>query len=186
MKRIPWKPYLAWVLLAEGVGALSGWLTRDGAKLYSQVIVQPPLSPPAPVFPAVWVILFSLMGVGAARVWLAPPSRDRSRGLALFGVQLAFNFGWSLIFFNGRAYGFALAWLAVLWALIVGMIVLFRRADRTAALLIYGEPAVLLALLLLLPRAMGLWGVWWAVPLSQLATALAGTALLLRTRRRGP
>ena len=29
----------------------------------------------------------------------------------------------------------ALAWLAVLWALIVGMIVLFRRADRTAALL---------------------------------------------------
>lgn len=135
MKRIPWKPYLAWVLLAEGVGALSGWLTRDGAKLYSQVIVQPPLAPPSPVFPAVWVLLFALMGVGAARVWLAPPSRDRSRGLALFGVQLAFNFGWSLIFFNGRAYGFALAWLAVLWALIVGMIVLFRRADRTAALL---------------------------------------------------
>ena len=60
------------------------------------------------------------------------------------------------------------------------------QRDRTAALLIYGEPAVLLALLLLLPRAMGLWGVWWAVPLSQLATALAGTALLLRTRRRDP
>ena len=135
MLKHTWKIYLAWVLLAEGTGALSGWLTREGARLYSQTILQPPLSPPAPVFPAVWALLYLLMGIGAARVWLRPYSRDRTRGLALFGVQLAFNFVWILIFFNGRAYGFALVWLAVLWALIAGMIVLFRRADRTAALL---------------------------------------------------
>lgn len=135
MLKHTWKIYLAWVLLAEGTGALSGWLTREGARLYSQTILQPPLSPPAPVFPAVWALLYLLMGIGAARVWLRPSSRDRTRGLALFGVQLAFNFVWSLIFFNGRAYGFALVWLAVLWALIAGMIVLFRRTDRTAALL---------------------------------------------------
>ena len=135
MLKHTWKIYLAWVLLAEGTGALSGWLTREGARLYSQTILQPPLSPPAPVFPAVWALLYLLMGIGAARVWLRPSSRDRTRGLALFGVQLAFNFVWSLIFFTGRAYGFALVWLAVLWALIAGMIVLFRRTDRTAALL---------------------------------------------------
>ena len=135
MLKHTWKIYLAWVLLAEGTGALSGWLTREGARLYSRTVLQPPLSPPAPVFPAVWALLYLLMGIGAARVWLRPSSQDRTRGLALFGVQLAFNFGWSLIFFNGRAYGFALAWLAVLWALIAGMLVLFRRADRTAALL---------------------------------------------------
>ena len=40
------------------------------------------------------------------------------------------------------------------------------QRDRLACLLIYGEPAALLALLLLLPRALGLTGVWAAVPLS--------------------
>ena len=59
------------ILIAEGVGALSGWLTRDGAKTYSTDIVQPPLSPPAMVFPIVWGILFALMGISAARAWRA-------------------------------------------------------------------------------------------------------------------
>ena len=135
MNRANWKPYLAWILLSEGIGTLAGFLTREGTQLYSQVIFQPPLSPPAMVFPVVWIILYALMGIGAARVWLAPPSPARSRGLTLFLVQLVFNFGWSLIFFNLQAFGFALIWLAALWALIVGMLAAFRQIDRIAALL---------------------------------------------------
>ena len=65
--------YGTWVLFTEAVGGLAGWLTRDGTQLYSQVITKPPLSPPSIVFPIVWVILFALMGIGAARVYLAPP-----------------------------------------------------------------------------------------------------------------
>lgn len=57
------------------------------------------------------------------------------------------------------------------------------QRDRWACLLIYGEPAALLALLLFLPRLLGLWGVWACVPLSQLCTALAGAVLLLKTRK---
>ena len=47
MKKFPWKTYAAWVLLIEAVGGLAGWLTREGTKLYTEQIVQPPLSPPA-------------------------------------------------------------------------------------------------------------------------------------------
>ena len=57
------------------------------------------------------------------------------------------------------------------------------QRDRLACLLIYGEPAALLALLLLLPRVLGLNGVWGAVPLSQLCVALAGAVLLWKTRQ---
>lgn len=121
------------ILVAEGVGALSGWLTRDGTKTYSTTITQPPLSPPPLVFPVVWGILFALMGVSAARVWRAPPSGARTRGLAIFGVQLAFNFCWSLLFFNLQAFGFALLWLLVLWALILWMLLTFRQVDKWAA-----------------------------------------------------
>ena len=135
MKKIPWKTYGLWVLLTEAVGSLSGWLTRAGTKAYTQTVVQPPLSPPPLVFPIVWGILFALMGVSGARVYLASPSRERTRGLLLFGIQLAFNFCWSLIFFNLRRFGLAFLWLGGLWGLILAMFHTFRRVDRLAALL---------------------------------------------------
>ena len=133
MNKFPWKTYAAWVLLAEAVGGLSGWLTREGTKLDTESIVQPPLSPPAIVFPIVWAVLYALMGVSAARVWMAPPSDDRRLGLGLFAGQLAFNFFWSIIFFNLQWFGFALLWLFVMWALIAAMVLVFYRVETLAA-----------------------------------------------------
>ena len=120
-------------MLTEAVGGLSGWLTREGTKLYAQTIAKPPLSPPGWVFPVVWTILFALMGIGAARIYLSPPSRTRSLGLNLFIAQLAVNFFWSPIFFNAQAFGFAFFWLLLLWGLVLAMILVFRKADSLAA-----------------------------------------------------
>lgn len=128
-----WKTYLFWIALAEGVGALSGWLSRAGMEVYMATVVKPPLSPPGIVFPIVWGILYALMGIGAARVSLTPPSPARSRGLNLFIAQLVVNFFWSLIFFNQQAFGFALAWLGLLWVLAVWMALAFRQTDPLAA-----------------------------------------------------
>lgn len=133
MKKFPWKTYAAWILLAEAVGGLAGWLTREGTKLYTESIVQPPLSPPAIVFPIVWAVLYALMGVSAARIWMAPPSGDRRLGLWLFAGQLAFNFFWSIIFFDLQWFGFALVWLVALWALIAAMVLVFYRVELLAA-----------------------------------------------------
>lgn len=130
-----WKTYALWIVIAEAVGALAGFLTREGTRLYAASIVKPPLSPPAIVFPIVWGILYALMGVGAARVYLSPGSALRTRGLRLFWLQLAFNFVWSILFFNLEAFGLAFVWLVILWALILMMIVTFSKVDRLAALL---------------------------------------------------
>ena len=130
-----WKTYALWILLSEAVGGLSGWLTREGTKVYQATVTQPPLSPPPIVFPFVWGILFALMGIGAARVCLSPVSGNRTRALLIFGLQLLFNFFWSIIFFNLQAFGFAFLWLTALWGLILGMIVLFYRVDKAAAYL---------------------------------------------------
>lgn len=130
-----WKPYVFWILLAEAVGALSGWLSREGSEVFSQTVIQPPLSPPAILFPIVWTILYALMGIGAAQVGLTPSSPERSRSLNLFVIQLVVNFFWSLIFFNAQAYGFAFLWLLLLWVLVLLMILAFRKVDPLAALL---------------------------------------------------
>ena len=133
MKRGAWKTYAFWIVLAEAVGALSGWLTRGGMERYKAEIVKPPLSPPEIVFPIVWTVLFALMGIGAARIYLARASSDRSRSLGLFLTQLAFNFVWPILFFNLQRFGLALLWLAVLWGLVLWMILSYRKADPLAA-----------------------------------------------------
>ena len=131
--KVSWKVYAVFILLTEAVGGLSGFLTREGVALYQAEIIKPALNTPAMVFPVVWAILYALMGISAARIWMAEPSKARTYGLAVFGVQLAVNFFWSIIFFNLQAFGFAAFWLMLLWLMIVAMLLLFRRVDRLAA-----------------------------------------------------
>ena len=133
MKKQNWKSYAFWIIFTEAVGGLSGWLTREGTELYRTAIIKPPLSPPGIVFPIVWSILFALMGIGAARVYLSPASNARSRALGIFLLQLAFNFFWSIIFFNIQNFGLALLWLVALWILVLWMIKNFHAIDPLSA-----------------------------------------------------
>ena len=135
MRRGNWKTYMLWILGTEAVGALSGWLTREGSRIFSETVVQPPLSPPGWLFPVAWGILYALMGFSAARVSLQPPSPHRSKGLNLYIAQLIVNFFWSLIFFNVQRFGFAFLWLLLLLGLVIVMTQEFRKADPIAALL---------------------------------------------------
>ena len=135
MKQIKWRTWLFWILLAEGAGALAGWLTADGVKQFTQTAIQPSFAPPAVIFPIVWGILYGLMGSGAARVALSDGGKNRERALGIFLLQLIVNFFWSLFFFNLGAYGFSFLWILLLWVLILGTILLFRRVDPVAALL---------------------------------------------------
>ena len=132
MKNKPWKNYVFWIVLTEAVGFLSGFLTREGTKIYAETIIKPPLSPPAIVFPIVWVILYALMGYCAARVSLTRPSKDRRTAIYFYVAQLVFNFFWSIIFFNAQAFLFAFFWLVALWGLILATIISFRKVDRLA------------------------------------------------------
>jgi tryptophan-rich sensory protein len=129
------KQYALFIGLCEAVGLLSGLISREGTALYGQMAQKPPLTPPGWVFPVVWTVLYALMGIGAARVWSAPKTQARSRGLNLFVAQLIINFFWSPIFFNARAYGLAFFWLLLLWALVFLMIREFRKVDKPAAFL---------------------------------------------------
>ena len=103
--------------------------------LYTQQIMQPPLSPPAIVFPIVWTVLYALMGIGAARVSQVAESPQRNRALNIFVVQLVVNFFWSLFFFNIQAFGFSYLWLLLLIVLVAVMVYTFWKVDPLAGIL---------------------------------------------------
>lgn len=125
--------YTFWIVLTEAVGALSGWLTRDGMELYQATVEKPALSPPPIVFPIAWGILYALMGIGMARVVLSARSEERTDAIQIYLLQLAVNFVWSIFFFNLRTYAGALLVLLLLLALVIWMIIRFRRVDRPSA-----------------------------------------------------
>lgn len=129
------RTYAFWIGLSLAAGTLSGLLSRPGMMDFRETVSQPPLSPPAFLFPVVWTILYVLMGIGAARVWMKAPSGERNCGINLFIAQLVVNFFWSLIFFNARCFPLAFLWLLLLWGLVAWMILVFRKTDRRAAML---------------------------------------------------
>lgn len=130
-----WKTYALGAAIPLAVGGLSAILTRDGMKEYNETVVQPPLSPPMWLFPVVWTALYALMGLGSARVYLAPEGKNRSLGLNLYVAQLIVNFFWSLIFFNAGAYGLAALWLVLLLVLAALMAWYFGKTEKWAGLI---------------------------------------------------
>lgn len=130
---IKWKPLLLSILISLGVGGLAGFLTKGSMDMYNSLIL-PSLSPPPVVFPIVWTILFLLMGISAYLIAVSN-SPDKQKALIYYGVQLAVNFLWPIIFFNWNAYLFAFIWLVLLWVLIVLMIRSFYPINKAAAYL---------------------------------------------------
>ena len=125
------KTYITFILIPLAVGGLSAFLTRNNMDVFDTV-TKPPLTPPAVVFPIVWSILYILMGIGAARVYIKNP---KSSAISVFGINLFFNFFWSIFFFNLRAFGFSFFWLLALLAVVIVMTVKFYREDSAAGLL---------------------------------------------------
>lgn len=100
---------------------------------YNVELKKPPFQPPRRVFGPVWTALYGLMTASAARVHEAPPSRERTRALTLWGTQLALNAGWSALFFGARRPKVALAELGVLLAAIGAYVHQARKVDPRAA-----------------------------------------------------
>lgn len=116
-------------------GVLSGLISSSGMKNFN-MINKPPLSPPGFLFPIVWTILYVLMGIASYLVITSGQSKTKIKdALITYGLQLFFNFFWSIIFFNLEWYMFAFVWLLILWVLIFNTIISFYEISKTAAYL---------------------------------------------------
>ena len=136
MSKPKWKVFLIWIALCELVGTVSGILSQKGIEVYNLSIMKPSFTPPSWLFPVVWTILFALMGISAAKIYLSPASKERSAGLNLFIAQLVVNFFWPLFFFNLQAFGFSFFWLLLLWILVILTALRFRKIDKCAGWLL--------------------------------------------------
>lgn len=98
---------------------------------------RPWIYPPEVLFPIVWTILFTLMGIAAFIIWRYGVSPRRVRiALGLFVIQLFLNMAWTPAFFGLQDAGLSLVIILTLWVAIAATIVAFHRVQRIAAWLL--------------------------------------------------
>lgn len=123
------------LIIPLGVGGVSALLTSGNMDVYTR-INRPALSPPGIVFPIVWTILYTLMGVSLYLIWNKEDYiGSKTTAYFWFGVQLFFNFIWSPIFFGAEQYLAAFIILVFMWLSIIAMIISFYKISKPAALL---------------------------------------------------
>lgn len=130
------------IALAIAVPLCGGFIislfTRDAMSKFGS-FNQPPLAPPAWLFPVAWTILYVLMGLASYFIWKkgydSRKAADKSASktaLIIYGIQLVFNFVWTPLFFSLGWYWPAFAWLLVMWALIIVLMIKAYRISRPA------------------------------------------------------
>ena len=125
------KIYAKSIALPLAVGAVSAIFTMKGMPYYNMQ-EKPFVAPPNIVFPIVWTILYTLMGISAARIYQSSDPQ-KLNALKTYYLQLAVNFFWSIIFFSLHQYFLAFLWLLLLIILIVKMIKEYAQIDLSAA-----------------------------------------------------
>jgi len=75
------------------------------------------------------------MGVSMFLIWNTPKTELREKALAIFGIQLFFNFWWSILFFSFHTVFLSLIDILIMWFLIIYMISLFKKIKPVAAYL---------------------------------------------------
>jgi tryptophan-rich sensory protein len=123
------------ICLAVGISA--SLVTAPSVRAWYPQIDKPSWTPPDAVFGPVWTVLYLLMGLSAWLIWRDATGRSRRSALLIFTAQLALNGAWSLLFFGLRSPGLAALEIVLLWAAIVGTILVFVRINRVAAAFLF-------------------------------------------------
>lgn len=132
MKKRSITEMLIWIVGTELVGAVSALLAGSFSDFFNSY-KEPPLLPPAWLFPVVWVILYAIMGFSAYIIQSSDAIiQTKKNALNAYYIQLALNFLWSIIFFRFEALWLAFIEILALLLAIIIMIIRFRKIDTLA------------------------------------------------------
>ncbi len=118
------------------VGISSSYFTIDTIKLFDE-LKQPFFAPPAWAFSVVWPALYILMGVSHYLIVVAKKDKkEKKLAYKIYYTQLAFNFLWSILFFNYQLLSFTVVWIFILWVLIILNMIANYRFSKLAMILL--------------------------------------------------
>lgn len=102
----------------------------SAANIYTTLDL-PPLSPPAIMFPIVWIVIYAMIGVV---LWKMHREGAESQFYILFGIQMVTNIIWVPIFFLVGDMFLAAVDILILW---ISVLALIRYVDEFGDKLVF-------------------------------------------------
>ena len=130
--KIDTKKLIVSIIIPVVLGSIIGLITAPSSS-YKE-LVQPAFAPPGFIFPIVWFILYTLMGISSYLI-LESNSYNKDSALAIYGMQLFVNLLWSIFFFKFDLYLFSFIWLVLLIILVIIMIKKFYDISKLSGYL---------------------------------------------------
>lgn len=129
---------VASVAVCQAAGLLGGVAIGGNVAEWYPTLRKPPWTPPGSVIGAVWLALFTLMGISLFLVWrrAAAGAPGIAPALVFFAAQWVLNVGWNVAFFALRNPTYGLIEIAVLWVTIAVTLILFWRISTAAGALL--------------------------------------------------
>lgn len=130
--KINWKKLIFFIVVTFVVGGFFSFFINSSS--FYNSLEKPALSPPGIVFPIVWSILYTLMGI-SLYIISESKSLDKEQSYLIYILQLIVNSLWTLLFFGFGLKFISLLWIILLIVLVVIMIKNFYKINKTAGLL---------------------------------------------------
>jgi tryptophan-rich sensory protein len=125
------------IIACQGAGLLGSIFTNMSVSTWYATLTKPWFTPPGGVIPAVWILLFTLMGLSLFLVWREGLVRPEAKvAIYVFAAQLGVNILWSAAFFGIKSPLAGLIVIVLLWIMILLTIIKFSRISREASILL--------------------------------------------------
>ena len=123
--------YIKSILVPLLIGGFVGLVTSN--YINYNALIQPSFAPPAILFPILWTILYTLMGISYGILKSNFLTDDKIN--IIYYSQLFVNALWSFFFFVFEWRLFSFFWILLLIVLVILMIIEFYKKNKVAGLL---------------------------------------------------
>lgn len=124
------------IVVCQLAGIIGSLFTMPAIPAWYATLSKPAFTPSGMVIGTVWLVLYTLMGISLYLVWQKGVNRKTMPAIYAFGIQLALNALWSILFFGLRSPLYGLIGIVALWFAILVTINMFRKISKQAAWLL--------------------------------------------------
>ena len=125
--------FILFLIITFSASLIGGLATFTFKEPWYSLLNKPFFNPPDWVFGPVWTILYLLMTISIWGYWHSK-NRDMNT-VYIYFIHLVFNATWSIVFFAFHKIILALLVLVVLIALIINLIIRYRRVTMMSSYL---------------------------------------------------
>ena len=125
--------FIFFLAITFSASLIGGLATITFKEPWYSLLNKPSFNPPDWIFGPVWTILYLLMTISIWKYW---HSKNREMNTVyIYFIHLVFNATWSIVFFAFHNMILALLVLVVLIALIINLIIRYRRVTMMSSYL---------------------------------------------------